>query len=270
MEYAAFRESERSGWDARAQHYDDATARATLQSIPILLAHASLFPGAKVLDAGCGPGYVAACAEVLGASSKGIDFSPNMIAEARRRFPGIAFEVGDIEQLPLADETQDAVLSNIVLFHVTRPESVMSEAFRVLLPGGKFVFSQWLGPNASECYNMLFGVLGENVDMSKADPEPDAFALSDRARVSETMEGAGFTDLRFEEVGNILHARGPSFFDFFMQFGVRVPLIMERQDPDLRNKVRREIDERAARYLANGHYRIPMPSLVISGRRPSK
>jgi len=45
---------------------------------------------------------------------------------------------------------------------------------------------------------------------------------------------------------------------------------MERQDLDLRNKVRREVDERAARYLVNGHYRIPMPSLVVSGLRPDR
>lgn len=191
-----------------------------------------------------------------------------MIAEARKRFPGIEFEVADIEQLPFADRTQDAVLSNIVLFHVTRPERAMAEAFRVLSPGGRFVFSQWLGPDSSECYRLLFNVLGDNVDMSRADPAPDAFAFSDRDRVSGKMEKIGFTDLRFEEVRNVLYARGPSFFDFFMDFGVRVPLIMERQDAHVRMKVRREVDERAARYLVDGNYRIPMPSLVVSGQRP--
>ncbi|WP_265518851.1 class I SAM-dependent methyltransferase [Nitratireductor luteus] len=267
--YDEFRESERSGWDARAGSYSDATARATLQSIPALLARANLFPGAKVLDAGCGPGYVAACADILGASSTGIDFSNNMITEARRRFPGTKFEVGDMEQMPLGDQSMDAVLSNIGLFHVTDPDRVMREAFRVLSPGGKFVFSQWLGPAESECYRMLFDVLRNHADMTLADPAPDAYVLSDRNLVSEKMESAGFAGISFEEVPNVLHTPGPSFFDFFMTFGVRVPLIVEKQAPETRKRIRDEIDERAGGFLADGLYRIPMPSLVVAAQRPS-
>jgi len=268
MDYHRFRENERVGWGARANRYADVTARATLQSIPTLLAHAGLFPGAKVLDAGCGPGYVAACAEALGATCMGIDFSPSMIAEARKRFPGIRFEVGDIEQLPLDDRSQDAVLSNIVLFHVTDPDRAMREAFRVLTPGGKFVFSQWLGPESSDCHRMLVDVLGSHADMSLADPAPNAYVLSDRDGASKKMKSAGFTDIAFEEVQNVLHAEGPSFFDFFMTFGVRVPLIVERQDPEIRKRIRDDIDERAAVFFSDGLYRIGMPSLIVSGRRP--
>lgn len=269
MNFAAFRNSECLGWSERSGLYENATARATRQSIPALLAHARLFPGARVLDAGCGPGYVAACAELLGASAIGIDFSEAMIGEACKRFPGIRFETGDVEDLPLPDRSYDAVLSNIVLFHVTDPDRAIAESFRVLAEGGRFVFSQWLGPDTSDCYRMLFDVLSAHADMSLADPAPNAYALSDRNQVAEKLQRAGFDNIEFEEVQNILHADGPSFFDFFMTFGVRVPLVVERQDEATRQIIRNEIDKRAAAYLSDGVYRIPMPSLIVSGRRPA-
>lgn len=162
MDYSSFRESERAGWSERATGYRDATARATLQTIPVLLSHARLFPGARVLDAGCGSGYVAACASLLGAEAEGLDFSQGMVDEARNQFPHLSFNLGDVEKLPAPDRSFDAVLSNIVLFHVADPGRAMAEAVRVLKPGGRFVFSQWLGPEQSECYQLLFDVLGRH------------------------------------------------------------------------------------------------------------
>lgn len=266
MDYAAFKDGERDGWSRRASLYGDATARATLQTIPKLLDHARLFPGAKVLDAGCGPGFVAAIAKLLGAAVEGIDFSEGMIQQAKDQFPDIDFSVADVENLPAQDETYDAVLSNIVLFHVTDPEKAISEARRVLKPNGRFVFSQWLGPDRSECYRLLFDVLGRHADMSRADAAPNAYVLSDEANVSRMMRLAGFADIKAEVVENVLHAPGPSFFEFFMKFGVRVPLILERQEPNVQNTIRNEIDELTAPYLVDGVYKIPMPSVVFSGR----
>jgi ubiquinone/menaquinone biosynthesis C-methylase UbiE len=265
MDYSAFRDGERDGWSKRAGLYGDATARATLQTIPKLLDHARLFPGARVLDAGCGLGFVAASAKLLGASVEGIDFSEGMIQQAKVQFPDINFSVADVEDLPAQDEEFDAVLSNIVLFHVTDPEKAMSEARRVLKLNGRFVFSQWLGPDRSECYRLLFDVLGRHADMSRADPAPNAYVLSDKANVSEMMQRVGFNDIKAEIVENVLHAPGPSFFEFFMKFGVRVPLILERQEPDIRASIRQEIDELTAPYLVEGVYKIPMPSVVFSG-----
>lgn len=265
MNYSEFANSERTGWGQRAKGYREATARATLQTVPSLLAHARLFPAARVLDAGCGPGYVAAIATLLGADAEGLDFAQEMVDEARNQFPHIVFRNGDVESLPYADKSFDAVLSNITLFHVTNPERAMSEGYRVLKTGGRYVFSQWLGPDRSECYQLLFDVLARHADISRADPAPNAYILSDEKKVFEMMKHAGFDGITFETVPNELHAPGPSFFDFFMKFGVRVPLILERQEESVRERIRTEIDEMARRYFDGAVYKIPMPSLVCSG-----
>ena len=265
MDYSSFRDSERDGWSARAAAYKDATARVTLQTIPALLNHALLFPGARVLDAGCGPGYVAACANLLGSEVKGVDFSEGMIDQAKEQFPYLEFILGDVEDLPARDQSFDRVLSNIVLFHVTDPMRAMTEARRVLKPGGRFVFSQWLGPDRSECYRLLFDVLGRHADMSRADPAPNAYALSDEENVVTMMRSAGFSNIRSEIVKNVLYAPGSSFYEFFMTFGVRVPLILGKQDPDIKETIHSEIDKLADSYLLDGVYKIPMPSIVFSG-----
>lgn len=265
--FNTFREEELEGWSARALIYNEATARATVQSVPALLSAVRIFPGANVIDAGCGPGYVAGAAAALGAECLGIDFSPAMVAAAKDRFPGVAFIEGDVEALPLEDESQDAVVSNIVLFHVTNPEKAVREAFRVLRPGGYFSFSQWCGLDEFKIYRLLLNVLSRHVDMSLASPAPNAFDLSDRAYTLRLMQRAGFSDITFTKVPNMLRAPGPSFYDFFMKFGVRIPLILEKQEPAIVAAVKAEIDELAIQYLIDGEFRVPMPSIVIAGRR---
>ena len=105
-----------------------------------------------------------------------------MIDAARARFPGLAFDVGDAQALDQPDAGFDAVACNMGLFHMTDPARAMTEAARVLRPGGRFSFSQWAAPDASALYGTLFGILREEADLSRADPAPAVFdALRDRA-----------------------------------------------------------------------------------------
>ncbi len=268
MSFDAFREDERTGWDERADGYHDATARATLQSIPALLGAVRLYPEATLLDAGCGPGYVAGAASVLGADCKGLDFSPSMVAAAKRRYPGTAFVQGDVEALPFEDNSFDAVVSNIVLFHVTNPAVAVTEAFRVLKPGGYFAFSHWCAPEESLCYRLLFDVLASHADMSLANPAPNPFDLSDRVASRALMHDAGFSNIECTDVPNVLRVPGAGFYDFFMRFGVRIPLIMKMQSGAVQDIVRAEIDRSAKSYLIDGKICIPMPSFVVSGQKP--
>lgn len=268
MDYSSFRTSELKGWSARAAHYDDATARATTQTIPTLLACVRVGHGMRLLDLGCGPGYATGAAAALGVHAEGIDFSPQMVASAKKRFPEGSFDVGDVEALDFLDGRFDAVVGNLVLFHVTDPARAMAEACRVLVPGGRFAFSQWAGPSESPLYGAMMPILYEHMDGSAADPAPDAFALSDREATCGLLRDAGFDDVAVVNVPNVLVAPGPSFFDFFMRFGVRVPLLVEGQKDDVRARIRKAVDTEFERFRRGGAYVVPIPSLVYAGRRP--
>lgn len=253
---------------ARATVYDDRTARATVQAIPDLLAAVRLAPGMRLLDVCCGPGYAAGAAAALGASAQGIDFAPEMVRVAQARFPGLDFAEGDAEQLAADDDSFDAAVCNFGLFHVTDPPKAVSEAFRALRAGGRYAFSQWCAPQECAAFSFLLGALRAHADLDRADPAPDAFTLSDRAHACAVLCEAGFVDCDIREVPCMLHVPDTRFFDFSQTFGVRIPLILARQTDEARARIREAVDDAAREYRDGDAIRIPMPSIVVSGRKP--
>ncbi len=111
--------------------------------------YAKINEGDTVIDLGSGAGNDAFIARhETGASGKvlGIDFTPAMIAKARinadkRGFNNVEFREGDIDNMPVAENTADVVVSNCVLNLVPNKQKVMDDMFRVLKPGGHFSVS---------------------------------------------------------------------------------------------------------------------------------
>lgn len=102
-----------------------------------------------VVDLGSGAGNDSFVARAMaGPHGKiiGIDFTPAMIQKAVRNaetlgHKNIHFIEGDIEKIPLANDTADVVVSNCVMNLVPDKESAFSETFRILKPGGHFSIS---------------------------------------------------------------------------------------------------------------------------------
>lgn len=100
-------------------------------------------PGDRVLDAGCGLGDdVAALAEHVDptGTAVGIDKSASLIADASAQHgsqPGMSFQVGDVLQLPFADDTFDGCRADRVFQHLATPEAALAELCRVTRPGGR-------------------------------------------------------------------------------------------------------------------------------------
>jgi trans-aconitate methyltransferase len=95
-------------------------------------------PGESILDIGCGTGHLTGKLAQAGAAVVGIDRSPEMVAEARRNYPSLAFEVADARELTYADRF-DAVFSNAVLHWISEAGAVVRGVARALKPGGRFV-----------------------------------------------------------------------------------------------------------------------------------
>ena len=114
---------------------------------PTALAH--LGDGETVLDLGSGAGFDCFLAsKEVGPTGRviGVDMTPDMVERARRAaqaggYDNVEFRLGEIEALPLPDQSVDAVISNCVLNLSPARDRVFTEVMRVLKPGGRIMIS---------------------------------------------------------------------------------------------------------------------------------
>jgi len=94
--------------------------------------------GEHILDLGCGTGHLSAQIAEMGARVVGIDSSAEMVAEARRKYPQVEFQVADARNFRLA-RSCDAVFSNAVLHWVREADLVIESVWQALRPSGRYV-----------------------------------------------------------------------------------------------------------------------------------
>ncbi len=98
-------------------------------------------PAGVALDAACGTGRIAAYLVEQGHQVVGVDSSPDMLDVARGRVPLAKFLLGELQELPVADESIDIVTCALALAHLPGLGRAMGEFARVLRPGGHLVIS---------------------------------------------------------------------------------------------------------------------------------
>jgi SAM-dependent methyltransferase len=108
---------------------------------PALFARLEMWPARqRVLDGGCGEGYLGRWLQQHGHQVVGFDLSLPLLQAAQRAAAGEAYVGGSVFELPFADGVFDGVVANFLLVEFAEPVAAIGEICRVLRPGGRFLF----------------------------------------------------------------------------------------------------------------------------------
>ncbi len=158
---------------------------------------AALKPGEVVIDLGSGAGFDCfLAADQVGATGRviGVDMTHEMLAKARANAvatgaANVEFRLGELEHLPVADNTADIVISNCVINLVPDKAQVFREAFRVLKPAGRLAVSD------------VINIVPLSAEL-RADPTllcGCVAGAAPRTEIVAWLAAAGFTDIRVTE-----------------------------------------------------------------------
>ncbi|MFT6078272.1 MAG: SAM-dependent methyltransferase [Planctomycetota bacterium] len=149
--------------------------------------------GPKVVDLGCGTGFLAAWLAERSDQVIGVDHSERMLAEASANVPGAQFRQGELDALPLEAEEVHAAFANLVWHHLPDHDAAAREVHRILRPGGYVVVSD-LMPHESEWMRERMGDLRLGL-------KPD--------QVVASLARVGFQDLVSEPLADRYCVTGP-------------------------------------------------------------
>ncbi|TMJ04227.1 MAG: methyltransferase domain-containing protein [Alphaproteobacteria bacterium] len=260
------RDFEYAGWRVAASSYDGFAGATALFAAP-LLAAAGVTRGTRLLDIACGTGVASAEAAGQGAHVTGVDFSPEMIGEARARHRAITFEVADAEQLPFPDTSFDAAIANFGIHHVARPERAIGEARRVLAAGGTFAFTFWAAAQENTAWRLIFAAIAKHGRIDVPMPAGnDAHATPDN--FSRLMVEAGFEPrtLRCELVEQSWELpRDTDLVSVFETGTVRMATLLRGQG-DALPAIRRHVAEGVRRYTRGAVIALPTRAWLIAAR----
>ena len=267
----AFDAFEAEGWEESAGAYERFFGGITDRVVARLLDGAAVGVGARVLDVATGPGWVAAHAAQRGASVVGIDIAEAMIARARDAYPGLECRRADAHELPFPDASFDAVVGNLAVMHLSRPERAMAEFTRVLGPGGRLALTAWAHPSQHRLAGVFLDAMAQARAMPPADlPRgPDFFRFAD----DETFAAAlGHQGLASSEVTDITFvqrfASADELWDGMLGATVRVSALLTRQPEEVRQRIRSAFDRLAEGYRRGDGLELPTAIKLATAHKP--
>ncbi len=255
-EVAAF---ENSTWSRCADNYMEGFGALVAEAIGPLLDAAGVEDGQQVLDVGSGPGIVAAAATERGAQAIGIDFSKDMLAQARRLYPDIEFREAAADSLPFEDGSFDSVVGNFVLHHTGKPNEVLGEAFRVLREGGKTGFTVWADLSKLEAFGLFFAAVEEHAGSAEL-PHGPLFGVTDFDVFHEMATRAGFRDVSVKELP--IAWRTSSIDTFVTAFHDWANL--DAFPEQVRSRIDATVRKSAESYRSGDFFVMPNPAILVS------
>jgi ubiquinone/menaquinone biosynthesis C-methylase UbiE len=160
-------------------------ARAVADRLPLTTAR-------RVAELGCGPGRLLEHLATLAPQAQvlGVDLTEEMIRRAPAQYGRV---VADVQALPFAAESLDAVVMPFVLFHLPDLPLALSAVRRALVTGGSFAAVTWSGHDPHPAYDVWVRVINEHDAPADRSPQmPSNGVTSDPEKLTAALTTAGF------------------------------------------------------------------------------
>lgn len=236
-----------------------------------LIEIAALRPGERVLDVACGTGVVARLASQLvgdAGTVTGLDINPGMLAVARSTTPPgmlIDWHEGRAEAMPFPDTSFDAVLCQIGLQFVPDKHAVLSEMWRVLVPGGRLILN--LPGPTPQLFAIMAEALAHHISSEAAGFVNHVFSLHDETELQNLIIGAGFRDSSVQ--ANTKSLRLPAPEEFLWQYVHSTPLagVVRQAHDDLRGSLERDVVAKWQEFVLDGSMILQVRMVIATARK---
>jgi SAM-dependent methyltransferase len=265
-----YRRSSHAIWEVMAPGWERWRAQLAEALTPVrewLIGELAPAPGDTLLELGAGAGDTGfQAAAILGERGCLIstDFSSAMVEVARRRgarlgLRNVDYRVMDAEQIELDAGAVDGVLCQSGYMLMADAAAALAETRRVLRQGGRLALSVWGAPERNPWAAIGGRILVERGHLPPPEPgAPGIFSMASEERTRMLLAGAGFADVRTEEVPVRFAYRDVDDYERWVM-EVAGPFAMAVRDlpQDERDAVKAQLSEAFGPFEDDGGYRVP-------------
>src|SRR4051794_23818258 len=257
------------GWDANARFVDEQLAPAT----DALLGAAGIGEGDRVLDLAAGPGGAGLAAAERVGSSGGVvlsDVAGEMVAVAARRTSAnaqVSTAVFDQGAIDFEDAGFDAVINRHGLMFVEDPIATVSEAVRVLRPGGRYATMTWDRRDLNPWLGFVLDAVGDQFGVPFPPPSVRGpFSLDTVELLGSVLRDGGLEDVAVEAMSTPMHAASlEEWWERVPKLAGPLAIALEGMEPDVREAIGQRAKQYGAKVAAREEDGIAFPGSVLIG-----
>lgn len=227
----------------------------------------------NVLELACGTGRLTRhLAEIIpaGGSLCATDLNPGMLVLAKEkiRHQKVDWKIADAQDLPFPDQQFDHVVSQFGVMFFPDKQKAMDEVFRVLQPGGKFIFSTWesveKNPRIELMWKIIYELFGnETPDFFRKGPH----SFFDQEEIISLLAHAGFSDISIDVVEKLPKYNEPE--DLVRGFADGSPIrnYLEAKEVEVQMQFRERLLQGFIEQDKTFDRTVPCAALVIDARK---
>ena len=270
MEAEQYRRASYDMWAANAPGWERWRAQLAESLMPVrrwLIRALAPSRGDTVLELSAGPGDTGfAAADLLGSTGRLIstDFSPEMVEVARRRgrqlgLENVEYRIVDAERMDLDSDCVDGVLCQSGYMLMAEPANALAETRRILRSGGRLALSVWAAPARNPWVSIIARILVERGHLPVPQPgAPGIFSMARQQRTQELLQGAGFHNVRTDEVPVTFAYRSLDEYEqWITDVGGPLAIITRRLPAEERAVHRAQLARELAPFAADDGYELP-------------